>query len=72
MRSGNGDRGMVEQEWISPAQVEERYGVPIETLSYWRRKGYGPTGIHLGRRVKYRASDWVAWTNTLALKLPPQ
>jgi DNA-binding transcriptional MerR regulator len=37
-----------------------------ETVRYWRKIGYGPKGIRVGRRVLYRATDVNAWLNRLA------
>lgn len=40
-------------------------GVPIRTLYEWRRKGYGPTGIRVGKYVRYRREDVLSWLDSL-------
>lgn len=42
-------------EWLATADVGARYGVPVETVRYWRHISYGPVPIKLGRHVRYRA-----------------
>lgn len=41
--------------------VSEFLGVPVNTLYQWRTKGYGPTGMRIGRYVRYRREDVMAW-----------
>jgi excisionase family DNA binding protein len=36
-------------------------GVPKGTLYQWRTKGYGPTGIRVGKYVRYRPDDVENW-----------
>ena len=36
-------------------------GVPVKTLYQWRTKGYGPAGMRIGRYVRYRREDVMAW-----------
>lgn len=45
--------------------VAEYLGVPVKTLYQWRHRGYGPTGVRVGRYVRYRANDVVAWVESL-------
>jgi hypothetical protein len=59
---------MTDLEWLSPKQVEERYGVRVLTLKSWRETGYGPKGVHFGRLVKYRRVDWEAWVALQTMK----
>lgn len=54
------------QEWLSTTDVADRYGVPAETVRYWRHRGYGPVGVRLGNHVRYRAADWDAFVEQLA------
>lgn len=35
--------------------------VPVMTIYHWRRTDYGPTGIRVGRYVRYRPEDVRAW-----------
>lgn len=41
--------------------VAEYLGVPVGTIYHWRVKGYGPLGVRVGRFVRFRGSDVVAW-----------
>lgn len=47
-------------------EVSTYLGVPIRTLYQWRTKNYGPPGERVGRHLRYRASDVVAWFEDLA------
>ncbi|MGH3482279.1 MAG: helix-turn-helix transcriptional regulator [Nocardioidaceae bacterium] len=52
-------------DWLSPAQVAERYEIPEATVRYWRHIGYGPAPAKLGRHIRYRATDWDAFVASL-------
>ena len=49
---------------MSPADVSEMLGIPINTLYRWRVRGEGPTGYRVGRHVRYRRSAVDAWLET--------
>jgi excisionase family DNA binding protein len=36
-------------------------GIPKNTLYQWRTKGYGPTGVRVGKYVRYRPEDVDTW-----------
>ncbi|TDX04013.1 AlpA family transcriptional regulator [Kribbella sp. VKM Ac-2566] len=42
-------------------QVATYLNVPKRTLYRWRTLGYGPPGKRVGRHLRYRASDVIAW-----------
>lgn len=47
--------------------IEEVAGymqVPIKTLYDWRHRGIGPSGMRVGRHVRYRRSDVDDWLET--------
>ncbi len=44
-----------------PEQVSEFYGVPVGTLYQWRQKGTGPKAVRIGKHLRYRRSDVLAW-----------
>lgn len=46
---------------LSPAQFAERLGVPLETVYGWNKLGTGPRRIKIGRHVRYRLADVLAW-----------
>lgn len=45
--------------------VAEHYGIPVETLRYWRKVGLGPTGFLVGKRLVYDEDDVDAWVDAL-------
>lgn len=47
-------------------EVAEFLGVPVKTLYQWRYKGVGPTGVRVGRHLRYRAGDVAAWIDRRA------
>jgi excisionase family DNA binding protein len=50
---------------ISPAQLAERLGVPLETVYRWQRlRAGGPQFMRVGRHVRYRVADVIAWENS--------
>jgi len=46
---------------IRPDEVSSKYGIPEDTLRYWRHVGPGPEWAKLGRRVVYRLEDVEKW-----------
>jgi excisionase family DNA binding protein len=40
-------------------------GVPVNTLYQWRHRGYGPAARRVGRYIRYKAADVLAWVETL-------
>ncbi|WP_061269189.1 helix-turn-helix transcriptional regulator [Cellulosimicrobium funkei] len=46
---------------LSLAEVSDRYGIPAETLRWYRKVGRGPKSFKLGRRIRYRETDCEAW-----------
>lgn len=41
-------------------------GIPVATLHYWHHLGRGPTCAKLGRHLRYRESDVLAWVDAQA------
>ena len=46
---------------ISVDEVARRLDVPKTTLYGWRYKGVGPRGHRVGKHLRYRWSDVLAW-----------
>ncbi|WUD78745.1 helix-turn-helix domain-containing protein [Streptomyces sp. NBC_00510] len=47
---------------MTPADVAELLGVPVETLYQWRRKRTGPPAFRIGRHLRYdpaRLRQWI-------------
>jgi excisionase family DNA binding protein len=51
------------QEWLTPDELAARIQIPKTTLADWRVDGKGPRFRHMGRHVRYRMSDVLAWEN---------
>ena len=45
-------------------EVADYLQVPVKTLYDWRHKGVGPSGMRVGRYVRYRRADIDAWLET--------
>lgn len=43
--------------------LADRVQVPVRTVYDWNTRGTGPTYIRIGRYVRYREADVVAWEN---------
>jgi len=54
----------VENKLWSVEDVAEFLGVPVKTLYRWRQTGYGPKGRRVGRYVRYKPADVVAWVDS--------
>jgi excisionase family DNA binding protein len=53
------------ERYLTPADVAELLGVPVETLYQWRRKRTGPRGFRVGRHLRYDPDDVRAWVGSL-------
>ncbi|MER6452233.1 helix-turn-helix domain-containing protein [Streptomyces sp900105245] len=53
------------ERYLTPADVAELLGVPVETLYQWRRKRTGPRGFRVGRHLRYDPNDVRAWVGSL-------
>ena len=57
--------------FLTPEQLAERYNVPLATVYNWRTKEYGPTGIKVGRHVRYALSECERWEREQAAHPQP-
>ncbi|WP_026423175.1 helix-turn-helix transcriptional regulator [Actinokineospora inagensis] len=48
--------------WGIP-EVSEYLGVPEQTIYQWRTKKYGPPGRKIGKYVRFRPEDVIAWVD---------
>lgn len=51
------------EKHLTPEDLAEREGVPTTTVYQWNSKGTGPRYLKVGRFVRYRLSDVIAWEN---------
>lgn len=56
LRAGLPDR------YLTPDDISELFGVPLETVYQWRRKRTGPPGFRVGKHVRYDPAAVRAWT----------
>jgi predicted DNA-binding transcriptional regulator AlpA len=51
----------IDDRWLSINDLAERFNMPVQTLYDWRRRGYGPRGVRLGRGergfIRYKLSE---------------
>ncbi len=52
------------EKHLTPADLAEREGVPLQTVYQWNSRGEGPRYMRIGRHVRYRLADVIAWENT--------
>lgn len=50
-------------ERLSPEDLADRYNVPLPTIYGWNSKGTGPRFMKLGKHVRYKIEDVLAWEN---------
>ncbi|MFE2428436.1 helix-turn-helix transcriptional regulator [Streptomyces sp. NPDC059373] len=48
--------------------LAEREGVPKETIYQWNSRGRGPRYLRIGRHVRYRLADVIAWEDARAVE----
>ncbi|CAI4157105.1 helix-turn-helix domain-containing protein [Streptomyces albidoflavus] len=51
--------------YLTPLDLADLLGVPVETVYQWRRKDTGPRGFRVGRHLRYDPEDVRAWVATL-------
>jgi predicted DNA-binding transcriptional regulator AlpA len=51
---------------VSPNQLAEYTGIPVQTLANWRWREQGPPWLKLGRHVRYRLADVEKWLDANA------
>lgn len=49
------------KKYWSTEELAERFGVSVNTVRDWRRRGVGPVACKLGGLVRYRADDVDRW-----------
>ena len=50
--------------YLSPQQLAGRYDLPLRTIYAMNTDGTGPRRMRIGRRVRYRLADVLAWEKT--------
>jgi predicted DNA-binding transcriptional regulator AlpA len=60
-----------DNEWISPSELAAMFQVPVKTVYAWNYVGSGPPSYRIGRHVRYRRSEAVAWAEAHATEPRP-
>lgn len=49
------------QRHLTAQELADRLGVPLNTAYYWRSIRKGPRAMRIGKYVRYRLEDVLAW-----------
>lgn len=52
------------EKHLSVPELAERVGVPIATVHQWNSRRTGPKFMKIGKYVRYRLADVLAWENS--------
>ncbi|OEU85899.1 DNA-binding protein [Streptomyces abyssalis] len=52
------------ERYLTPVDLADLLGVPVETVYQWRRKHTGPRGFRVGRHLRYDPEDVRAWVSS--------
>ncbi|HEY6794235.1 MAG TPA: helix-turn-helix domain-containing protein [Kineosporiaceae bacterium] len=55
---------MPERLW-SVQDVADYLGVPVKTVYQWRSTGYGPPARRVGKYLRYKPAEVIAWFDAL-------
>lgn len=53
----------MDRKTLTPQQVAQVYGFPVQTLANWRWLGEGPSYIKIGKKIFYRIEDMDRYLN---------
>lgn len=53
----------MDDKHLTPEDLAEREGVPVQTVCGWNSKAAGPRFMKIGRHVRYRLADVIEWEN---------
>ena len=57
---------MSDDKHLSPEDLARREGVPLQTIYGWNKTRTGPRFMKIGRDVRYRLADVIAWEDSRA------
>ncbi|MGY5127155.1 helix-turn-helix transcriptional regulator [Streptomyces nigrescens] len=49
------------ERYLTPVDLADLLGIPVETVYQWRRKHSGPRGFRVGRHLRYDPEDVRTW-----------
>ncbi|MET8457751.1 MULTISPECIES: helix-turn-helix domain-containing protein [Streptomyces] len=50
--------------YLTPLDLADLLGIPVETVYQWRRKQTGPRGFRVGRHLRFDPEDVRVWVET--------
>ncbi|MEU1915027.1 helix-turn-helix domain-containing protein [Streptomyces massasporeus] len=50
--------------YLTPVDLADLLGVPVETVYQWRRKQTGPRGFRVGRHLRFDPEDVRVWVES--------
>ncbi|THA98983.1 DNA-binding protein [Streptomyces sp. LRa12] len=50
--------------YLSPVDLADLLGIPVETVYQWRRKQTGPRGFRVGRHLRFDPEDVRVWVES--------
>ncbi|MFD4758158.1 helix-turn-helix transcriptional regulator [Streptomyces sp. NPDC058439] len=53
------------ERFLTPIDLADLLGVPVETVYQWRRKDTGPRGFRVGRHLRFDPEDVRVWVASL-------
>ncbi|ARX82995.1 DNA-binding protein [Streptomyces alboflavus] len=56
---------LLPERYLTPVDLADLLGIPVETVYQWRRKRTGPRGFRVGRHLRYDPEDVRAWISSL-------
>ncbi|MDI3211691.1 helix-turn-helix domain-containing protein [Arthrobacter sp. AL12] len=57
--------GQLEARHLSAIELAARAGVPVATVYTWRATNKGPRAMRIGKYLRFRREDVLAWEESL-------
>jgi predicted DNA-binding transcriptional regulator AlpA len=57
-------RGGLPDRYLTPHDIADMFGVPLETVYQWRKKRTGPPGFRIGKHLRYDPVDVRAYVTS--------
>ncbi len=60
----------VADQLLTPRELANYLGIPLQTVYVWAARGLGPERIKVGRHTRYRMSSVDAWLDSNVKQSP--